>query len=293
VDGQPTYSEADDEAARRMDEKLWAEYRDYYCSLTPTERSIHDHWNIEFQYLSGLSHTHDSRSIRVVHFVYLCAQAVVAVGLFDLGKIGWAILLLLIYFSNKLYASTVSRFFEVLSSKVRARERSDVELPIIGALTLIGFMFLPIFLLDRASATVWWLAFGLFNYLAFVAARGFLIWGNDGLESQFCFKRDAYQSLTTHGYLHHDYAVRVWYELCATELQFRSAKRGNYFAISFWFPYLYLKRLRKANKVSFPYVAKPFIPYKAKMPETIPYAIYPYPQSPEVHRYRERPKKGK
>ena len=291
VDGQYLgESEAETQAGIRMANKQWAEYCDYYRSLTPIERSIRDHWNLEME-MSGPLEKYDTYSTRVILFVYLCAQSLVAIGLFNFGKFGWLIFLLFVYLANQLYAFKVSRFFEPLSEK--AINHSDWLIPVIGGVTLIGFMFLPILLIGWESPTANWLAFGFFNYFVFVFWRGVGYWE---LDRDFRDKKVVYEVMTTHGTLYPASLETVWYQVCTGHLELKNAKSGRYFTVSFWFPRLYLKRLRKKNKLAifpFPYIAKQFVPYKAKMPERVPDTIYHQGDCEFLDSYRERSRKRK
>lgn len=289
VDGQNVGpSEAEQRAGWRMAEKLWAEYCDYYISLTPIERSIQDQWNLEH----GQSFdTFDDKALRGYLLVYLCAQSVVAIGLFNFSKFGWLVFLLFVYLANQLYALKISRFVEPLSEKLR--ESDKINWYVVGGVTLIGFMFLPILLVGWESPTVNWLAVGFFNYVVFVFCRGWLLYE---LDREFRAKKNVYERLTTHGCLDPLCLQSVWYEVCVGHLQLRTAKSGRYFMVSFWFPFLHFKRVLKGNRLGmmpFEYIQKPFVPYKAQMPESIPSSIYPYIESPEVHSYRKRSRKRK
>ena len=277
-------------AELRMMKKQWDDYCDYYRSLTPIERSIRDHWNLEMEECVFVEKL-DDYITRVILLVYLCAQSLVAIGLFNFGKIGWLIFLLFVYLANQLYAFKVSRFFEHLSEK--ARNHSDWLIPVIGGVTLIGFMFLPILLVGWESPTVNWLAFGFFNYFVFAFYRGWTCWE---LDRDFRAKKVVYEIMTTHGTLYPSSLETVWYQVCAWHLGLKNAKSGRYFTVSFWFPRLYLKRLLKKNNPSilpFPYIAKPFVPYKTKMPARVPDTIYHQADCEFLDSYRERPRKRK
>jgi hypothetical protein len=284
VDGQSLGpSEAETRAALQMAKELWAEYCDYYVSLTPIERSIQDQWNFEQRQL--IDHF-DANSLRLSLLTYLCAQSVVAIGLFNFGKVGWVIFLLFVYLANQLYALKVSRFVEPLSEKLR--ESDKINWYVVGGVTLIGFMFLPILLVSWESPTINWLAFGLFNYVAFVFYRGGLFYE---LDRVFHARKDVYERLTTHGCLDPLCLHSVWLEVCVAHLQLRTAKSGRYFMVSFWFPFLHFNRVLKNNRLGmmpFEYIQKPFVPSRKKMPKNIPEPIYPYMQSPYVQAYRVR-----
>lgn len=283
-------SEAEQRAGWRMAEKQWAEYCDYYRSLTPMERSIRDQWNLEMEHYGSIS-SDEIRELRYLLLTYLCAQSVVTIGLFNFGKFGWLISLLVVYLANQLYASKVSRYFEPVSEK--AKNHSDWLIPVVAGITLIGFMFLPILLVSWENPTVNWLAFGFFNYAALIFLRGFLL---SDLNQYFHVKKAMYERLTTHGYLNPWCLESVWYQVCASHLLIRNAKSGRYFAVSFWFPFLHFKRMLKGNKLGlmpFPCVAKPFVPYKAQMPEYVPNTVDTHIGNEAIDSYRKQSSRRK
>ena len=176
------------------------------------ERSIRDQWNLEIEHSGSLSDG-ETTSIRCLLLIYLCAQSVVAIGLFNFGKIGWIVFLFLVYSANQLYALKVSRFVEPLSEKARESEKT---LYVLGGVTLIFFLFLPTVLIGWESPTINWLAFGFFNYAAFVSCRGLLLWSSDGLDQYFHVKKNMYERLATHGYLNPWCLESVWYQVCTS-----------------------------------------------------------------------------
>ena len=285
-------SDAEIRASQRASQKFWEEYCDYYRSLTPMERSIRDQWNLEIEHSGSLSDG-ETTSIRCLLLIYLCAQSVVAIGLFNFGKIGWIVFLFLVYSANQLYALKVSRFVEPLSEKARESEKT---LYVLGGVTLIFFLFLPTVLIGWESPTINWLAFGFFNYAAFVSCRGLLLWSSDGLDQYFHVKKNMYERLATHGYLNPWCLESVWYQVCTSHLLMQNAKSGRYFKLSFWVPFLHFKRVLKGNRpgmMPFPFIAKPFVPYKAKMPEDVPYTIDRHIGNEAIDSYRKQSRKRK
>jgi len=280
VDGQPTYSQADDEAAGRMGEKLWAEYCDYYCSLTPTERSIQDHWNWEVdQFSSGI----DNRSLRLALLAYLIAQSVVVAGLFEFGVFGWISVAAFAYFANLTFALKISPRLKPIT---RSLSSSEVRfwLAISGSFCALVFGWLT---LRSLGSQISWLLIACLNYAIYVAARHFYV---RILTNQFLAKEDAYRVLTESGYLQPDVLYATWYNVCAAHLLLKHSQIGRYFAISFWFPYLHLKRVLKGNRLGMmpvQFIAKPFVPFRKKMPKNVPQWWFQPIESPYVHAYRE------